>query len=102
MSKRETKQVIAREALIIAIQNGIEAVTIQSVADRIGESRQFVGYHFSIDELREAVERCAFERAHPSNLAVRAHAITGPRSARYQVTPAQLAEISQWIAQGRA
>lgn len=102
MTRPDTKNLIARRALTIAVEQGIEAVTIQSVADRIGESRQFVGYHFSIDELRESVERCAFERAHPRNIAVRAHAITGPRSARYKVTPEQLAEISQWIAQGRA
>lgn len=101
MRTKDTKQVIARHALPIAIEHGIEAVTIQTVADKIGESRQFVGYYFSIDELREAVERCAFEIDHPATLPVRAHAVTGPRSARYPVTPAQLAEISQWIAQGR-
>ena len=102
MSRPDTKKLIVRQALQIAVEHGIDAVTIQSVADELRTSRQLVGNHFSIDELREAVERLSFEWDHPCMLPVMAHAVTGPRSARYAVTPAQLAEISQWIAQGRA
>lgn len=101
MSRQETKQVIAREALQIAIERGIEAVTLQSVAERLGESRQFVGYHYSIDELRQAAEACAFAIDHPSTIAVMAQAITGPRSARYFITAEQLARVTDWIAKGR-
>lgn len=99
MTATNYKTLAPQVGLAIANRQGIESVTLQSVADVLNTTRQRIGHHYSIDTLREAVERAALAQG---VIPVMAQAITGPRSARYPVTPAQLAEISQWIAQGRA
>jgi len=93
---------IIRQALAIAVEHGIEAVTLQSVADALKTTRQRIAHHFDLDELREAAEACAFRLDHPLTVPVMAHAVTGPRSGRYTVTADQLARISAWIIGGRA
>ena len=101
MKRNETKQLIKRAALQVAIEKGVEAVTPQAVAEVLQTTRQKVGNHYSQEELRAAAEAAAFEVDHPWTVPVMAHAITGPRSARYHVTADQLARVSAWIMRGR-
>lgn len=84
--------------LLIAFNEGIEAVTLQSVADRLNVSRQAIGHHYTIDQLREAVERTGIDRG---VIPVIAQAITGARAARHPVTPAQFRAVANWL-EGRA
>lgn len=90
-----TKELITLEGAHIALVAGVESVTQQAVADRLGISRQSVAWHYKTnDELRGAVEAFAFS---VGMVPVMAQAITGKRSASYPVTAAQLSAISQWI-----
>ena len=85
--------------LALAGRSGIESVTLQTVAEALNTTRQSIGHHYSVDTLREAVERLALAEGFAP---VMAQAITGPRSARYKITADQLQAVSLWITQGRA
>jgi hypothetical protein len=93
------KEMAVHVGLVLAGRDGIESVTLQNVADVLNTTRQAIGHHYSIDTLREAVERYAIAEGF---LPVMAQAVTGPRSARYRITADQLAAVSRWIVGGRA
>ncbi len=84
--------------LLIAYNEGIEAVTLQTVAERLNVSRQAIGHHYTVDQLREIVERTGIDRG---VVPVMAQAITGARASRHPVTPDQFRAVANWL-EGRA
>lgn len=93
--KNKTRYNIELIGLQIAVESGVESVNFQSIADRVGVTRQAVAHYFeNLDDLRASIEAAAI--AH-NVIPVVAQAITGPRATRYPVTAATLADVSAFI-----